>query len=131
MSGNRALPSYLLPMADKTRVNLSLSGGFPNGWSNGFSYDKYDLSIPEGVKCHQTHKMAVTYADIAGADPQTICDAATWANTWMFAKFYLLDIIANSDAEFGQRVLMLACSSILAPHHWGRYRVPQKHQFHW
>ena len=34
----------------------------------------------------------------------------------MFAKFYQLNAIANSDAEFGRRVLMLASSSTPAPH---------------
>ena len=41
-----------------------------------FAYDKNDLPVPnrtQGVKGHQTHKMAVTYADMAGADPQAIC----------------------------------------------------------
>ena len=41
----------------------------------------------------------------------------------MFAKFYWLDAIANSDAEFGRRVLMLAGSSALAPHCWGGYHI--------
>ena len=58
--------------------------------------------------------MAVTYADMAGADPQTICKAACWANTCTFAKFYLLDAIANTDAEFSRRVLILA-GSVLFP----------------
>ena len=43
-----------------------------------FTYEKHDLPVPDGVKSHQTHKMAVTYADISGADPQTICEATTW-----------------------------------------------------
>ena len=63
-------------------------------------YDKNDLPTPGGVKGHQTRKMAVTYADMAGADPQTSYEAACWASTYTFAKFYRLDAIANSDAEF-------------------------------
>ena len=46
-----------------------------------FAYDKHNLPTPEGVKGHQTGKMAVTYADMASADPHTIYEAATWANT--------------------------------------------------
>ena len=53
-----------------------------------YSYDKHDLSTPDGLKGPQTRKMAVTYADMAGVDPQTICEAAYWANSSMFAKFY-------------------------------------------
>ena len=81
-----------------------------------YTYDKKDLPIPEGVKGHQTPKMAVTYANMVGPDPQTICEAACWANTCMFARFYRLDAVANSDVEFGRRVLMLAGSSTPAPH---------------
>ena len=43
-----------------------------------FAYDQNNLSTPEGVKGHLTRKMAVTYADMDGADPQTICEAACW-----------------------------------------------------
>ena len=42
------------------------------------AYDKNDLPVPKGVTGHQTRKMAIIYADMAGADPQTICKAATW-----------------------------------------------------
>ena len=45
---------------------------------------------------------------MAGADTQTICEASWWTNTCTFAKFYHLDAIANSDAEFARRVLALA-----------------------
>ena len=79
----------------------------------------------DGVKGHQTHKMAVTYANMPGADPQTICSAATWQSPCTFAKYYELDFIANSDTEFGRRVLMLAGSSTPAPYNWGRYRIPR------
>ena len=78
-----------------------------------FAYDKHDLPILEGVKGHHAHKMAVTYANMAGGDPQTICSATTWSNTCMFAKFYWLDAVVNSDAEFGRRVLMIASSSTI------------------
>ena len=32
-----------------------------------YAYDKNNLPVPDGVKGHQTRKMAVTYADMAGA----------------------------------------------------------------
>ena len=78
-----------------------------------FAYEKHNLPVSEGVKGHQTCKMAVTYADMTGPDPQTTCEAATWQIT----KFYWLDSITNSDAEFGRRVLMLGGSSTPAPLH--------------
>ena len=48
-----------------------------------FAYDRNDLPISDGVKGHQTRKIAVMYA---GADPKTICEAATWRNSNMFAS---------------------------------------------
>ena len=80
-----------------------------------FAYDKHDLPTTEGVEGHQTRKMAVTYTDMAGADPQTICEAATWRNSNTFAMFYRHDSVANSDTEFRRRVLTLA-GPLLQPH---------------
>ena len=40
-----------------------------------FAYDQNILPTPDGANGHQTCKMAVTYADMAGSDSQTICDA--------------------------------------------------------
>ena len=37
--------------------------------------------------------------------------------------------LANSDTEFGRRVLMLAGSSALAPYQWGGYNTPQEYSF--
>ena len=44
-------------------------------------------------------QMAVTYADVAGADLQTIRETACLANTGTFAKLYRIDAIANANAE--------------------------------
>ena len=106
-TGKMALPNFSLPMADESRASPSLSRD--SNWlveCIKFAYEKHNLPVPEGVKGHQTCKMAVTYADMAGSDPQTICEAATWRNSITFARFYLLDSVANSDAEFGRRVLI-------------------------
>ena len=59
-----------------------------------YAYNKHDLPVPEGVKGYQTCKMAVTYVDMAGVDPQTICEAATWQSTFTFAKCYRLEAVA-------------------------------------
>ena len=64
------------------------------------TYEKHDLPVPDAVKGHQTRKMAVTYADMTGADPQAICKAAIWQNSNMFARFYRLDAIANSIRSY-------------------------------
>ena len=60
------------------------------GQMHKYSYDKHNLPTPDGLKGPQTCKMAVTYADMAETDPQTICEAACWANTYTFAKLYFL-----------------------------------------
>ena len=84
------------------------------------------MAQPSSLSPIVTHKMVVTYADMAGADPQTICEAACWTNTCTFAKLYWLDSIANSDVEFGRRVLMLSWSSIPAQYQWGGYCIAQE-----
>ena len=74
------------------------------------------MNSPVRVKGHQTC-MAVTYADMAGADPQSICKAAAWSNYNMFARCYWLDAITNSIMEFSRRVYLLA--PLPRPHTFG------------
>ena len=54
------------------------------------SYEKHDFPTPEGVQGHPARKMAITYANIAGVDPQTICSVTTWSNNCTFASFISL-----------------------------------------
>ena len=89
-----------------------------------FAYERHNLPIPEGVKDHQTCKMAVTYIDMTGADPKPFVKLLP-------AKFYKLDVIANLDAEFGRRVLTLAGSYTPAPVDWGGYCIHRKSVFRW
>ena len=110
MSGATAQPSSSSPTKDGDK-GKPISKQQLSKWPVKcirYTYDKNDIPTPDGIKGHQTHKMVFIYADMAGADPLTICEAACWANTCTFAKF------ANSDAEFGRRVLMLA-SRLLCP----------------
>ena len=78
----------------------------------------------KSVQGHHTRKMAVTYANMEGPEPQSICNAATWPNSNTFVRFYQLDAVANYDAEFGRRVLSHSGPSTSAPHRWGRYQIP-------
>ena len=94
-----------------------------------FTYSKNELLTPVGVKGHHTRKMAVTYADMAGAEPPTICNAATWSSSNTFAKFNRLSAVDNSDAEFGRRVLTLTGPTTPAQHHCSGYCIPLKHNF--
>ena len=71
----------------------------------------HDVAAPQGIKGHQTRKQAVSIAEMAGVDPQLICQAATWASLDTFTKYYRLNLMAEARSDFGRRVLRLAGSS--------------------
>ena len=60
------------------------------------------------VKGHDTRKMATSWAHVAGVEPRTICEAAMWQSSNMFARFYKLDLLHADHGELGRRVLHLA-----------------------
>ena len=41
-------------------------------------------------------KQLVSIAQMAGVDPNRICDAATWASSSTFAKYYRLNLMAEA-----------------------------------
>ena len=59
----------------------------------------------------QVCKQATSWADMAGVDPQKICDAAFWKSESMFATHYKLDLVHGARSDFGRRILQLAASS--------------------
>ena len=61
-------------------------------------------------KGHQVRKQSTSWADMAGVDPQKICDAAIWKSNSVFARHYKLDLLHQSRAELGRRVLQLSAS---------------------
>ena len=75
------------------------------------AYAAHDVIAPQGVKGHQTRKQAVSIAEMAGVDPKRICDAATWAPSCTFAKYYWLNLMAEAHSDFGRRALRLAGTS--------------------
>jgi len=100
-----------------------------------YAYTVQNLPVPQGIKGHQTRKQAASIAELAGASPTTICDAATWASTCTFARFYRLNIAATASADFGRRVLQVAGASSSLPSTLGprnqtgsltQYRIPKK-----
>ncbi len=100
-----------------------------------YTYTVQNLPVPHGIKGHQTRKQAASIAELAGASPTTICDAATWASTCTFARFYRLNIAATASADFGRRVLQVAGASSSQPSTSGirnqtgslaQYRIPKK-----
>ena len=48
---------------------------------------------------------------MAGVDPKRICEAATWAFSSTFVKYYRLFLMAEARSDFGRRVLRLTGSS--------------------
>jgi hypothetical protein len=76
-----------------------------------FVYENGNLPIPQGIKGHQTRKQATSLADLAGVDPQAICNAATWASRCTFARHYRLDMVAQVRSRFGRTVLQVAGSA--------------------
>jgi len=98
-----------------------------------FAYVSQGLPVPQGIKGHQTRKQAASIAELAGAAPSTICDAATWASTCTFARFYRLNIAASASADFGRRVLQVAGASSSSTRSGSQlhgslthYRIPKK-----
>jgi hypothetical protein len=50
------------------------------------------LPVPLGVKDHQTRKLATSIADMAGVNPQDVCNAVTWASGSIFMEAYGLNV---------------------------------------
>jgi hypothetical protein len=75
------------------------------------AYKTLGLPPPEGVKGHQVRKQATSWADMAGIDPQKICDAATWKSDSVFARHYHLDLVHGARSDLGRSVLRLGASS--------------------
>ena len=73
------------------------------------------LAAPEHVKGHDVRKQATSWADLAGVEPEKICEAATWQSTnklsSMFARHYRLDLLRENRSDFGRQVLRSAASS--------------------
>ena len=96
------------------------------------AYAVHDVDAPLGIKGHQTRKQAVCIAEMAGVDPKIICNAATWAASSTFAKYYRLNIMAEGCSDFGRRVLRLAGSSgrRVGTGSLSGYRIPKKKSGH-
>ena len=73
-----------------------------------YAYMTHDLEPPLGIKSHQTREQVVSITEMAGIDPQLICQTATWASSNNFAKYYRHVLIARARLVFGRRVLKLA-----------------------
>ena len=92
----------------------------------GSAYESVGEAPPAGVKGHQTRGQATSWAGLSGADPRTICNAATWASANTFAKHYSLNVVEKQRSDFGRRVLLVAGSSEASSNALSGYKVPRK-----
>ena len=98
----------------KNKIGEPVSKQRLSGWLKELIVDAYKrqgLTLPGQPKGHDVRKMATSWADVAGVDPQAICDAATWKSNNMFARFYRLDVLRSNRSEVGRRVLEAAAST--------------------
>ena len=54
-----------------------------------------------------------SFAVLVNAVSATICDAATWASTYTYTRFYQLNIAVSASAVVSRRVLQIAGTSNL------------------
>ena len=68
------------------------------------------LAQDDHVKGRNVRKQATFCEDLAGVDPEKICQAATWQSTnklsSMFARHYRLDLLSECPSDFGSKVLL-------------------------
>lgn len=57
---------------------------------------------------HDTRRAAASWAHVAGVAPRTICEAAMWKSSNVFARHYKLDLMHSDHAEVGRRLLSFA-----------------------
>ena len=92
----------------------------------GAAYNSIGQDPPQGVKGHQTRSQATSWAEMAGVDPQVICNAATWSSTCTFAQHYRLNVVSRQKSDFGRRVLALAGSSSASSSAVRSFVIPKK-----
>ena len=70
------------------------------------AYKARKVSLPTGLKAHQTRSQAATWAQFNSATILDICRTATWADECTFARHYQLNLAGNSStARFSNSVL--------------------------
>ena len=96
------------------------------------AYEAHDSDAPQGIKGHETKKPAISIVEIATIDPHLMCQAANWAPSSTFAKYYMLNLIAKAQLDFGRRVLKLAgsCRRLAETCSLAGYHIPKKKSRH-
>ena len=114
----RGTSQQILLCYGKNCIGKPVSKQRISNWLKDVIKDCYILQgkpVPQHIKGHDVRKQATSWADLAGVDPQRICEAATWQSTnklsSMFARHYRLDLLGENRSSLGRRVLNLAASS--------------------
>nr|XP_055035574.1 uncharacterized protein LOC129423361 [Misgurnus anguillicaudatus] len=63
------------------------------------AYSSKGLTAPSGLRAHSTRGMSTSWALFKGVTIQDICDAASWSSPHTFARFYKLDVTAQTLAH--------------------------------
>lgn len=63
------------------------------------AYSSKGLTAPPGLRAHSTRGMSTSWALFKGVTIQDICDAASWSSPHTFARFYKLDVTAQTLAH--------------------------------
>uniref|UniRef100_A0A803J3I0 ribonuclease H n=1 Tax=Xenopus tropicalis TaxID=8364 RepID=A0A803J3I0_XENTR len=61
------------------------------------AYKEQGEPVPQGIRAHSTRGIASSWAAEAGAQPEAICRAATWATSNTFIRHYKLDIRSTAS----------------------------------
>ncbi|XP_067221487.1 uncharacterized protein [Chanodichthys erythropterus] len=63
------------------------------------AYSSKGLVSPPGLRAHSTRGMSTSWALFKGVTIQDICEAASWSSPHTFARFYKLDVTAQTLAH--------------------------------
>lgn len=63
------------------------------------AYKGKGLPVPMGTRAHSTRSVATSWAALKGVPVGEICAAASWSTPCTFAKFYRVDVTANTPVS--------------------------------
>lgn len=63
------------------------------------AYSSKSLVPPSGIRAHSTRGISTSWALFKGVTIQDICEVASWSSPLTFARFYKLDVTAQTLAH--------------------------------
>ncbi len=89
--------SWMKPRTGKPITKQRLSHWIVEAIS--LAYSSKGLVSPPGLRAHSTRGMSTSWALFKGVTLQDICEAASWTSPHTFARFYKLDVTAQTLAH--------------------------------